>query len=85
MCQAIVCHLLPSYVKWPTGERLEESVAGFLTKWNFPQCVGAIDGTHIEIVAPSECSADFYNRKGRFSIIMQAVVDHEHRFVGTYI
>ena len=57
----------------------------FFTKWNFPQCVGAIDGTHIEIVAPDENSADYYNRKGRYSIIMQAVVDHAHRFVCIYI
>ncbi|KAM7431033.1 hypothetical protein ABFA07_018335 [Porites harrisoni] len=85
VCQAIVCNLLPSYVKWPTGQRLEESVSSFFTKWNFPQCVGAIDGTHIEIVAPDENSADYYNRKGRYSIIMQAVVDHAHRFIDVNI
>ena len=56
VCGAIVTLLMPLYIKWPCGERLEETVTGFRSKWKFPQCVGAIDGTHIEIVAPSECS-----------------------------
>jgi hypothetical protein len=43
----------------------------------FPQ----IDGTHIPIIAPSENSSDFYNRKGYYSIIMQAVVAHSYKFI----
>jgi hypothetical protein len=29
----------------------------------FPQCCGAIDGTHIHIIAPKEHHTDYYNRK----------------------
>jgi hypothetical protein len=43
-------------IKWPSGEKLLSVVDGFLTTWGFPQCTGAIDGTHIPIVAPSESS-----------------------------
>lgn len=69
------------YIKWPSAQRMTDTVNGFKERWDFPQCVGAIDGTHIHIVAPSECSADYYNRKSRYSIIMQAVVDHAYRYV----
>ena len=34
-------------------------------------CGGAIDGTHIPILAPNESHADYVNRKGYHSIIMQ--------------
>ena len=43
-------------------------------------CAGAIDGTHIPIVAPSECHAEYVNRKGYHSIIMQAVVECKYLY-----
>ena len=55
-------------------------VNGFETRWGFPQCVGAIDGSHIPIASPQEYPADYYNRKGWHSIVLQGVVDHEYRF-----
>ena len=80
VCDAIVQVLLPKYIQAPHGERLQSIVDGFASKWGFPQCVGAIDGSHIPIVSPLDCPADYYNRKGFHSIILQAVVDHEYRF-----
>ena len=80
VCDAIVQVLLPKYIQTPHGERLQSIVDGFSSKWGFPQCVGAIDGSHIPIVSPLDCPADYYNRKGFHSIILQAVVDHEYRF-----
>ena len=49
------------------------------------QCVGAVDGTHIPILSPQECPADYYNGKGWHSILMQGVVDHQGRFIDVYI
>ena len=46
----------------------------------FPQCGGAIDGTHIPIIAPKDKRNDYYNRKGWYSMVMQAVCDHRYRF-----
>jgi len=50
--------LLPKYIQTPHGERLQSIVDGFASKWGFPQCVGAIDGSHIPIVSPLDCPAD---------------------------
>ena len=43
-------------------------------------CCGAIDGTHIPIVAPTKNPADYVNRKKYHSIVMQAVVDSDYLF-----
>ena len=52
----------------------------FKEKWGFPQCVGAIDGCHIPIAAPELNHTDYYNRKGWYSMIIQAIVDHDYLF-----
>ncbi|XP_075753869.1 uncharacterized protein LOC142818380 [Pelodiscus sinensis] len=39
----------------------------------FPNCGGAIDGTHIPIRAPEHQASRYVNRKGYFSVILQAV------------
>ena len=74
-CHAIATHLLPQYVKIPQGNKLREIVDGFETCWGFPQAAGAIDSSHIPIIRPDECASDYYNRKGYYSIIVQAMVD----------
>ncbi|XP_078145159.1 5-hydroxytryptamine receptor 4 [Centroberyx gerrardi] len=42
-------------------------------RWGLPQCIGAIDGSHIPILAPQEYHCDYFNRKGWHSIILQGV------------
>ena len=74
-CYVIATHLLPQYVYIPKGEKLKEIVDGFETYWGFPQAAGAIDGSHIPILRPDESASDYYNRKGYYSIILQATVD----------
>jgi hypothetical protein len=67
--------------KLHTISRLQERrnlaaiIDGFLEKWNLPQCLRAIDGTHIPIKTPEHCHTDYFNRKCFHSIIVQAVCE----------
>ena len=83
-CEAIVDILHPTVIKWPSGEALLTVRDGFLQIWGFPQCGGVIDRTHIPIVAPPQSPRDYYNRKGSYSIVLQAVVDHQYRYNNTF-
>ena len=78
--QSIVSVLLKHYLYFPTGAQLDDVIRGFESKWGFPQCAGAIDGSHIPVRAPTLNHTDYYNRKGWYSIIIQAVVDHNYIF-----
>ena len=59
----------------PTQERWEEIEKEFNSCWNFPNCIGAVDGKHIVITAPFNSGSLFHNYKGTFSINLLALVD----------
>ena len=84
-CSVIAQHILPPYVQMPSDGKLREVVDGFKSRWGFPQVVGAIDGSHIPIIRPSESATDYYNRKCFHSIIIQGVVDYRGQFIDVYI
>lgn len=80
VASVIVNKMLPLYIKTPSEEEFKLIIQGFKDKWSFPQCGGAIDGTHIGILAPTDSPADYYNSQGFYSVILQGVVDHRLRF-----
>ena len=84
-CSIIAEHLLPRYVCMPSEDKLREIVGEFENLWGFPQVVGAIDGSHIPVLKPKESPSDYYNRKGFYSILVQAVVDSRGRFLDVTI
>ena len=79
LCVRVVCRAitkrLAKVINFPKGNQLLEVIEGNEKTWGFPMCAGAIDGTHIPILAPWESHVEYVNRKGYHSILMQAVVD----------
>lgn len=43
--------------------------------WNYPHCLGAIDGKHINMFAPPNSGSLYYDYMGNFSLVLLAVVD----------
>ena len=73
VCTVMAENFLDKYVKFPVDDDLQHVIDGFDNTWGFPNCAGAVDGTHIPVIAPESAHGDYVNRKGWYSIILQAV------------
>ncbi|XP_037924054.1 putative nuclease HARBI1 [Hermetia illucens] len=80
-CSAIIKVLKP-YIKLPATEDEWKAVATeFGDRWNFPNCIGALDGKHVQIKKPN-CSGSYYfNYKKTFSIVLLALVSANYEFL----
>ena len=80
-CNAIWEHLKDEYMPYPTTKLWENVETQFKEKWNFPNCIGTIDGKHIKIKAPSNTGSQYFNYKHFFSVHLQAVADADCKFI----
>lgn len=55
--------------------------SSFLNRWNLPNCIGAVDGKHVNIIAPKKSGSTFFNYKKSFSIVLMAACDGYYRFI----
>ena len=79
--EAIWTVLHPIYMQAPTMGDWKQIEHRFSTRWNFPNCIGALDGKHVMIKAPPNSNSLFHNYKGFFSIVLMALVDADYRFI----
>ncbi|XP_023243392.1 putative nuclease HARBI1 isoform X1 [Centruroides sculpturatus] len=85
--KAINIILLHHWIKFPTSETEMALVKQkFMSLGGFPGVIGAIDGTHIPIIAPSLNDPDhkeftYINRKGYHSINTQIVCDPDMKII----
>jgi hypothetical protein len=53
---------------------------GFEQRWQFPNCLGALDGKYVLITAPGNTGTLFFNYKKTYSVVLLALVDHKYCF-----
>ncbi|XP_043479980.1 putative nuclease HARBI1 [Leptopilina heterotoma] len=72
--------LSPIYLNWKSEEEWKIVAEGFRVKWDFPNCVGALDGKEIRIKAPPHSGSLYFNYKRFYSFKLMAICDAFLRF-----
>jgi len=78
---AIWNNMQPVYLAEPKTETWKSIALRFEDRWQFPHCVGAVDGKHIVIKKPGKSGSSYFNYKHTFSIILMATVDADYKFI----
>lgn len=73
--------LQPIVLKPPSKDDWKSISEEFMKKWQFPNCLGAIDGRHMRIQAPPNSGSAFYNYKQFFSMVLLAICDAGYKFI----
>ncbi len=79
-CEAIWETLQHEVLKVPSHDEWVQIARDFEDMWNFPHCLGAIDGKHVVIQAPKLSGSAFFNYKNQHSVVLLAVSDAKYRF-----
>lgn len=83
VCRILV-RLAPVHIQWPHGAGVARISDSFEEIALLPGCIGAIDGTHIEVKPPADDMDSYRNRLHYYSVVLQAVCDPEMVFTSCY-
>ena len=82
ICQVIIESFMEECMSLPSSKEKWLSVAKeFEEEWQFPNCVGAIDGKHIPLINPFNNGSAFFNYESFFGIVLLALVDAGYTFL----
>lgn len=81
-CPAICIVLKKRLIKLPrTPEGWMEQINAYDHRWQYPACVGALDGKHVKIKEPCLAGLTYYNYKGFHSIVLMGLVKANYMFL----
>ena len=76
----------PKYIVLPKmKEEVEEHARNFDNRYGFPQCIGAVDSTHIKVKRSVDNPTDYVNRKGNFTFNCQGTFGYNYCFIDVLI
>ena len=82
VCQVIAESVMEGYMSLPDSKEKWLSVTKeFGEKWQFPNCVGVIDGKHVLLINPFNSGSTYFNYKSFFSTVLLTLIDAGYKFL----
>ena len=82
VCDAIIKTYGPEFLKCPTNaDEWKEVAKEFSAKWNYHNCIGALDGKHVGIKKPKGGGSFYFNYKKFHSIVLMALSSASYKFI----
>ncbi|XP_077275716.1 uncharacterized protein LOC143904723 [Temnothorax americanus] len=82
VCRAIWLVLQPVVLPTLDADGWKRISEQYMLKWQFPNCIGALDGRHMEIEKPPCSGSQYHNYKRFFSMVLLALCDANHKLPG---
>lgn len=74
--------VLDKCIVFPTTALQRQQVKeGFYRKYHFPETIGCLNDTYVEIVCPRDDEEAFYDSRGQYSIHAQLICDADTRII----
>ncbi|XP_054091535.1 uncharacterized protein LOC128923103 [Zeugodacus cucurbitae] len=83
--QVLWDNMFTIHMPQPNEQCFQEIAEQYWKLWNFPNCIGAIDGKHIRIKCPGNTGSMYYNYKHFFSIVLQGIADANCKFIAVEV
>uniref|UniRef100_A0A0K8U346 Putative nuclease HARBI1 n=1 Tax=Bactrocera latifrons TaxID=174628 RepID=A0A0K8U346_BACLA len=83
--QVLWDNMFTIHMPQPNEQCFQEIAEQYWMLWNFPNCIGAIDGKHIRIKCPGNTGSIYYNYKHFFSIVLQGIADANCKFIAVEV
>jgi len=80
-CKVIWEELVEEFMPVPTEAHWKKIANDYYKRWNFPNCLGSIDGKHCQIKCPTNSGTSHFNYLKYFSLVLQGVADAEKKFI----
>lgn len=68
-------------MKHPTEDMWKLTSEEFYELWQFPNCIGSIDGKHVTIVCPRNSGSNYFCYLKKFSLVLLAIVGPQYNFL----
>lgn len=80
VCDALWLRLKPKYMPEPTVDMWQNIASDYEKRWQFYNCLGALDGKHVTVRKPLLSGSSFFNYKQHFSTVLMGLADANYRF-----